>query len=338
VHDSSAITNRSAPSLLPPPSTSRLPVELWGHIGSCLASDGSNIPSLTALRAVCRDAATGLTPLVFRTVVFQDTAPSIERGERVSATRDLGHLASHIRRARCEIKISLTYECALLFMMMASGRAAYSAYTAAAMTMSTLWHVIESWDRLARMDIILLQAPWKALKAILERVLVKDDRTYETRVCNTKHPGCIILQRPPAGEKLPKPKVHIAPPVLRLLRIPVWILWEASLTTLCLSNVIIKTSVLTRHPHLPYKLQHFHLSDCYFSWPNLGGTWSLLWRWMLEDRARNNWTTLKSVVATRCGYVTKHAGVYTLLSLDDMPVETAEKDTEALTRLQAALG
>jgi hypothetical protein len=30
--------------------------------------------------------------------------------------------------------------------------------------------------------------------------------------------------------------------------------------------------------------------------------------------------------------------VYTLLSLDDMPVETAEKDTEALTRLQAALG
>jgi hypothetical protein len=111
VYDSSETIHRSAPSLQPLPSAHRLPAELWGHIGSCLASDGSDILSLTALRAVCRDSAAGLTPLVFHTVVFQDTAPSIERSERVSATRDLGHLACHIRRARCEVKTTGSYSC-----------------------------------------------------------------------------------------------------------------------------------------------------------------------------------------------------------------------------------
>jgi hypothetical protein len=187
-------------------------------------------------------------------------------------------------------------------------------------------------------DIILSDTPWKAVKAVQERVFEKYRRPYETRVYDTNHPGCIILQRPPLDRKLLKPEVCIALAVLQRLYIPAWILWEPSLTTICLSNLVINAVTFAGHPRIPYQLEHLRLSNCYFPWPDVEGTWGLLWTRMLEDQAQKKWRTLRSVVVTRCGYVTGETGVYIPLALDDMPVETVQRDMEALTRLQTALG
>jgi hypothetical protein len=212
-----------------------------------------------------------------------------------------------------------------------------SLHTGATLVMGALWRAVKPWARLVEVDIILSDTPWKAVKAIEERVLSNYRRPYETRVYDTNHLGCIILQRPPLGGKVPKAEVCIAPAILQRLHIPAWILWEPSLTSLYLSNVVLNAFAFSGHSQLPYQLQHLHLSECYFLWSDIDTTWSLLWTQMLEDRVRKKWTMLRSVVVTRCGYVIDQAGVYTRLSIDDMSVETAEKDTEALNRLQAAL-